>query len=127
MCGHRRRAALTFKQRAGLLLDRLLPLPNLDRMNPVFLTDLVDRLYPTHRFQPHFGLELGAVKLARLRVAYCFSLMTVCSLNHCHESGGHYNRSFYLPIAPTSLPAALFVPEATPFTFFALALIVVLP
>ena len=66
-------ASLAFKQRAGLLLDFLLPLPNLDRVNPVLLADLVDRFHPAQRFQTHLGLELGTVNLPLLCFAhYCF-------------------------------------------------------
>ncbi len=83
--------ALAFKQGAGLLLDFLLPLPNLDWMNPVLLTDLVDRLHPAQRFQTHLGLELRTVILPRLCFShYVLPLMTASSLNRCLENGGHY-------------------------------------
>ena len=59
-------------------------------MNTVLLADFVDRLHPALGFQTHFRLELGAVYLPLLRFAYRFSLMTVRSLNHCFELGGHY-------------------------------------
>jgi hypothetical protein len=93
--GQRLRAALAFKQRARLCLDFLLPLPNLNRMNAVLLTNLVDRLHPTQRFQTHLGLELGDVILLRLRFFhYGLSLMTARSLNHCLENGGHYSHQW---------------------------------
>jgi len=38
------------QQGAGLLLDFLLPLPDLHWMNPILLADLVDRLYPADGF-----------------------------------------------------------------------------
>ena len=63
--------ALAFKQGAGLFQDFLLPLPNLDWMNPVFLADLVDRRHSAHGFQTYLGLELRAVILPRLRFSHC--------------------------------------------------------
>jgi hypothetical protein len=88
---HRLGTALAFKQGACLFLDFLLPLPNLDWVSPVLLTDLVDRLHSAYGFQTNLGLELRAVILPRLRFShYALPLMTVSSLNHCLENRDHY-------------------------------------
>jgi len=93
MLGQRLGAPLAFKQRLSLLLNFLLPLPNLRWMNTVRLTNLVDRLHPSQCFQTHLRLELGCVHLPLLRFAHHFSfLMTAHSLNHCLENGVHYKR-----------------------------------
>jgi hypothetical protein len=55
----RLRPPLRFKQRRGTLLDLVLPLPNQNRMNPVFLPDLVDRLRTPYRLQTTFALNSG--------------------------------------------------------------------
>ena len=41
--------ALAFKQAFGLCLDLACPLPNLHRMNPMFLRNLIDGFHPTER------------------------------------------------------------------------------
>ncbi len=58
------RATIALKQALDLLLDRLLPLLDLHRVNPVLLANLVDRLHPLQAFQTHLYLELWAMNLA---------------------------------------------------------------
>ncbi len=89
--GHWLCASLSFKQRLGLILNVLLPQPNLTGMNSKRLANLVDRLHPSQCLQPHLRLELGQVDLPLLccfhRVSF---LMTAHSLNRCLENGVHY-------------------------------------
>lgn len=67
-------ATLTFKKRLGILLDSLLPLPNLHRMHAVFPPNLVDRLDPAHRLQTNLGLELWRMYLPCRYFTHRFSL-----------------------------------------------------
>lgn len=71
---HRLRAALALEQGPGLLLDFLLPLAYLDRVNPVLLTDFIDRLDPTQGFQADLRLELRQVHFAFLRFTHDFPI-----------------------------------------------------
>ena len=89
--GHRLGASLAFKQRFGLLLNFLLPRPNLHWMNTVLLPNLVDRLHPSQCLQTHLRLELGCVDLPLLRFTHHFSfLITAHSLNYRLKTGIHY-------------------------------------
>jgi hypothetical protein len=47
-------------------LDFSLPLPDLHRMNPIFLRNLIDSLHPTERLQPYLGFEHRRMKFALL-------------------------------------------------------------
>ena len=91
MRGRRLGASLAFKQRVGVLLNCLLPLPNLHGMHPVRLPYLVDRLHPAQCFQTDLRLELGGVDLPLLRFAhYGVLLMTEHSLIYCLKTWVHY-------------------------------------
>lgn len=69
---------------AGTLLNFLLPLPNLDRMNAVLLTNQVYRLRPAQRPKTDFRLELRRVHLPLPRFAHHYSFwMTARSVNYC--------------------------------------------
>ena len=88
---HRLGAAFAGEQRSGLLLDFLLPLSHLDRMDAVLLAYLVDRFDSTQRFQSQFRFELRAVHFAFFGLAH-FGLSSVWgSLNYCLETGVHFS------------------------------------
>jgi hypothetical protein len=59
-------ASFAFKQTLGLSLDLPLALPDLHRMNPIFLRYLIDGLHPTERLQSNLSLELRRMKFALL-------------------------------------------------------------
>ena len=79
-----------FKQRFDLLLNFLLPQPNLARMNSIFLANLVDRLHPSQCLQANLRLELQRVNFPLLRFLHIFSfLMPVHRLIRCPKNGIH--------------------------------------
>ena len=63
-------ASCVLKQRLALLLDFLLPLADLHRVDAVFLADLIDRLDASHRLQSDLRLELRKVDFALLRFTH---------------------------------------------------------
>jgi hypothetical protein len=72
--GNRLRATTPLKQRAGLLLDFLLPLAHLNRVNAKLLTDLVDGLDPTQGLQSKPGLEGRQMNFSRLLFTHDFPI-----------------------------------------------------
>ena len=60
-------AAFAFVQGLGLGLNLALLLAHLDWVHAELLRYLIDRLYPSYRFEPHLGFEFRQVCLALLR------------------------------------------------------------
>lgn len=82
--------ALAFEKLFGIRLDGLLPLTNLNRVDPIFLANLIDRLQPLQRLKTDLGLELRAVNLAFLFTHKLLLIISGNSLNHCLKYGVHY-------------------------------------
>jgi hypothetical protein len=83
-------ATLDVEQRARVLQDFPLSLPNQLRMHFVFLGDFRNRLHAPHRFQSHLGLELRRMHPAFLPSAICYLPIEDDSLNHRLKRVVHY-------------------------------------
>jgi hypothetical protein len=70
MLDHRLWPPLALKQALGLLLNGLLPQPDLHRVYPAFLGNLIDSLQAPYSLKTHFGLEFGTVYLTFLSLAH---------------------------------------------------------
>jgi len=57
---------LLLEYRSGFRQQCLLPLTDLDRMNPVLLSNLIDGLDPTNCLKGYLGLELWRMSIAFL-------------------------------------------------------------
>ena len=87
--------ALAFEKLFGIRLDGLLPLANLNWVDPLLLANLIDRLQPLQRLKTDFGLELRAVNLAFLLTHKLLLIISGNSLNHCLKYGVHYTSGPY--------------------------------
>ena len=68
------RPTLLREQARRIVLDGLLPLPNLDRVDPILLADLVERLDALKASRPTFALNSG-LWVFRFRFSLIFTVL----------------------------------------------------